>query len=51
MAGNNKTVDEVLKTLTDDQKKAVSIFVAVAVEEELKKHGIETETNYLDEQE
>lgn len=33
---NGKTVDEVLKTLNDEQKKAVAIFVACAVEKELE---------------
>jgi len=33
---NGKTVEEVLKTLNDEQKKAVSIFVAIAVEKEIE---------------
>ena len=33
---NGKTVDEVLATLTDEQKKAVSIFLAIAVEKEIE---------------
>ena len=33
---NGKSVEEVLKTLTDEQKKAVSIFVALAVEKEIE---------------
>jgi len=33
---NGKTVDEVLNTLTDEQKKAVSIFVAFAVQQEIE---------------
>lgn len=41
MADKEKTVQEVLDGLTDEQKKAVAIFTALAVQEELKKHGIE----------
>ena len=33
---NDKTVDEILQTLTDEQKKAVAIFVAVAVQKEIE---------------
>ena len=33
---SGKTVEEVLKTLKDEQKKAVSIFVAIAVEKEIE---------------
>lgn len=33
---SGKTVEEVLKTLNDEQKKAVSIFVAIAVEKEIE---------------
>ena len=33
---NGKTVDEVLKTLNDEQKKAVAIFVALAVQKEIE---------------
>jgi len=33
---NGKTVDEVLQTLNDEQKKAVAIFVACAVEKEIE---------------
>lgn len=32
---NGKTVDEILATLTDEQKKAVAVFVAVAVQQEI----------------
>lgn len=32
---NGKTVDEILSTLTDEQKKAVAVFVAVAVQQEI----------------
>lgn len=46
-----KTVDEVLKTLTPEQKKAVSIFTAVAVETELKKRGIKPDTNFTEQDE
>lgn len=33
---NGKTVDEVLQTLNDEQKKAVAIFVALAVQKEIE---------------
>ena len=33
---NGKTVEEVLQTLNDEQKKAVSIFVAIAVQKEIE---------------
>ena len=33
---SGKTVEEVLKTLNDEQKKAVAIFVAIAVEKEIE---------------
>ena len=46
-----KTVDEVLQTLNDEQKKAVAIFAAVAVEEELRKRGIKPDTNLTGSQE
>ena len=32
---NGKTVDEVLQTLNDEQKKAVALFVACAVQKEI----------------
>lgn len=37
----DKSVQDVLNTLTDEQRKAVAIFCSIVVNEELKKHGIE----------
>ena len=38
-----KEIQDILSTLTDEQKRAVSVFVAVIVNEELKRHGINVE--------
>lgn len=40
---NGKTVEEVLKTLNDEQKKAVAIFVALAVEKEIESIKFDSE--------
>lgn len=40
---NGKTVDEVLKTLNDDQMKAVSILLAVTVQKELESLNFEAD--------
>jgi len=40
-----KTVQDILDTLTDEQMRAVSVFVAIAVREELRKHGIEVNSD------
>lgn len=40
---SGKTVEEVLKTLNDEQKKAVSIFVAIAVEKEIENMKFDSE--------
>lgn len=40
-----KTIEDILKTLTDEQMRAVSAFTALVVQEELKKHGIEVEAD------
>jgi len=40
-----KTIEDILKTLTDEQMRAVSAFTAIVVREELKKHGIEVEAD------
>lgn len=40
---NGKTVEEVLKTLNDEQKKAVAIFVALAVEKEIESMKFDSE--------
>lgn len=37
---NGKTVEEVLATLNDEQKKAVAILVSVAVQKELESIGV-----------
>lgn len=45
-----KTVDEVLATLNDEQKKAVAVFASVMVENELRKRGIKPDTNLMNQQ-
>ena len=40
---NGKTVEEVLKTLNDEQKKAVAIFVSLAVQKEIESMKFDSE--------